>query len=396
LSLVPTSSYREVFADRLLAERQALSARWLERLISILPVDGRDVFPGETLLDHIPALMEQIAAYVRAPEDAEIGANAAVIAKAQELGLLRYRQQASVHQLLREYDILAAILEVFAADEATRPTLEPDVTECFAVMRRIGRAVRALMQTTVDTFLAEYTETIARQTEALESFNSMVSHELRNPLSAAQYAAELLLRAEPSHAADAHRRLPALIQRNVLKANELLLDLRNLSRVGPAAETPTIQTIELTSVAQEVARQLREMAAERAVTLRVAPGLVAAETDPARVELILMNLVSNGIKYADPAKEDRFVEMRPLPDGAPGVVVSDNGIGIPAEALPNVFERFVRAHAGRDRELGVDGTGLGLAIAQECAASMDARIEVQSVEGEGTTFAIRLAGGGRA
>jgi signal transduction histidine kinase len=272
LSLAPTSSYREVFADRLLAERQVLSARWLERLISILPVDSGDVFPGDTLLDHVPALMEQIAEYVRAPEDAEISANAAVIAKAQELGLLRYRQRASVHQLLREYDILAGILEAFAADETARLALVPDVAECFAVMRRLGRAVRTLMQTTVETFLAEYTETIARQTEALESFNSMVSHELRNPLSAAQYAAELLVRADAPHEAEAYRRLPALIRRNVQKANDLLLDLRNLSRVGPTAETPTLQAIDLGRVAHEVVRQLRDMAAERSVNLQVAPG----------------------------------------------------------------------------------------------------------------------------
>jgi signal transduction histidine kinase len=380
-----------VFADRLLAERQALSARWLDRLMSILPVDSAEVFPGDTLLDHIPALMEQIADYVRAPEEAEIGANAAVIAKAQELGLLRYRQRASVHQLLREYDILAGILEAFAAEETVRLALEPDVAEYFAVMRRISRAVRALMQTTVDTFLAEYTETIARQTEALESFNSMVSHELRNPLSAAQYAAELLVRADAPHEAETYRRLPALIRRNVQKANDLLLDLRNLSRVGPAAETPTLQALDLGRVAQEVVRQLREMAAERSVTLQIARGLPATHTDPARVELILMNLVSNGIKYADPAKDVRFVAIGPLPDGAHGLVVSDNGIGIPADALATVFDRFVRAHAERDQELGVDGTGLGLAIAQECAASMGASLEVQSVEGQGTTFTIRLS-----
>jgi signal transduction histidine kinase len=378
-----------VFAARLLAERHALAARWLERLSSLLAIDGHDVFPGDTLLDHIPALMEQIAEYVRAPEDAEIGANAGVIAKAQELGLLRYEQHASVHQLLREYDILAGILEAFAADQTERLTSEPG--ECLAVMRRIGRAVRTLMQTTVDTFLGEYTDTIARQTEALESFNSMVSHELRNPLSAAQYAAELLVRADAAHESEAYRRLPALIRRNVQKANDLLLDLRNLSRVGPSAESPTMQAIDLARVAQEVVRQLRDMAAERSVTLRIASGLSATHTDPARVELILMNLVSNGIKYADPAKHVRFVELGPLPDGAPGLVVSDNGIGIPAEALPTVFERFVRAHADRDRELGIDGTGLGLAIAQECAASMGALLDVQSVEGEGTTFTIRLA-----
>jgi hypothetical protein len=72
-----------------------------------------------------------VAAYLRAPAEEEIAANAAVIAKARELGLLRHAQDASVHQLLHEYEILSEILESFVTDETRRLDLQPTSPECF-------------------------------------------------------------------------------------------------------------------------------------------------------------------------------------------------------------------------------------------------------------------------
>src|SRR5439155_24249881 len=114
-----------------------------------LAVGSNGVFPSRDVLDHIPALIAEVAAYLRAPAAEEIAANAAVIGKARELGVLRHRQQASVHQLLREYDILGAILESFIAEEPERLALEPSSTACFEVLRRVTHAVRTLMRTTV-------------------------------------------------------------------------------------------------------------------------------------------------------------------------------------------------------------------------------------------------------
>src|SRR5713101_5978320 len=99
-------SYSDILSERIAAGQRGLAQDWLARLIQLLPVDVRDVFPSDKLLDHIPSIIEQIAVYVRAPEEEEFAANTVVIEKAQQLGRLRHSQQASVHQILREYALL--------------------------------------------------------------------------------------------------------------------------------------------------------------------------------------------------------------------------------------------------------------------------------------------------
>ena len=115
---------------------------WLERLNQLLAVDKRDVFPTHQLLDHIPELLREIASYLRAPADQEIAANTpSVMAKAAELGLMRFDQRASVHQLLREYQMLGEIVEVFFAREAAILGGRGDATAAVLVLspRAAGR-----------------------------------------------------------------------------------------------------------------------------------------------------------------------------------------------------------------------------------------------------------------
>jgi signal transduction histidine kinase len=106
-----------------------------------------------------------------------------------------------------------------------------------------------------------------------------------------------------------------------------------------------------------------------------------------------MNLISNAIKYSDPAKPDRFVRIESVSaerDDHVCIMVRDNGIGIPQENLSTVFRSFVRAHASRDSELGVRGSGLGLAIAAECTEAVGGSIRVESSVGEGTRFLVTV------
>src|SRR6185295_3911153 len=131
-----------------------------------VPADA--VFPSNQLLDHIPALIDEIAAYLRAPAADEIAANTAVMNKARELCILRHEQQASVHQLLREYEILGEILESFVFDETRRLGLVPTCDECFEVLQRLTRSSRILMRTTVDTFVGEYTAAIQERNERIK------------------------------------------------------------------------------------------------------------------------------------------------------------------------------------------------------------------------------------
>jgi signal transduction histidine kinase len=389
-----SAGYAERIADRMHQESHALASDWLARLDSLLAVEVDAIFPTTQLLDHIPLLVQHIADYLRAPADLEIAANTQVLEKAQELGQLRHAQRASVHQILREYDILADILEQFIAAESAG--LEADFatpSDGLGIMQRLGHAVRTLMQTTVDTFIVEYTGTISQQREKLESFNRMVTHELRNPLGTLRFAADLLNRPEIRGSNDAHDRVSRLIQRNVERTTELVRSLEHLAFAERPVDAPNQQRVNLAYVAHQVVRQLADMAAARGVELRVMPNLPEIVTESAQLELVLMNLLSNAIKYADQTKSLRYVEVTaaaPETTGHCTLCVRDNGIDIPEEKLAFIFTRFFRAHRERDEELGTDGTGLGLAISEEAVRILGGNIRVESKEGEGTAVYVTL------
>jgi signal transduction histidine kinase len=389
--MLSVGSFDEAVAARMRAQTTTLASRWLSRLTALLPVDANDVFPGERLLDHIPAVVAEIAEYIVAPEAEEIAANTAVIDKARELGLLRYEQQASLHQLLREYELLAEILETFVAEETFQLGPAPAL-EALRVTRRVGRAVRALMRVTVETFVAEYTKTLSDQQRKLESFRNMVSHELRNPIGALMFGARLL--ASPERQNDPMRAARALdaIERNAERLVVLINNLQRLSGDVLADDRPTEQLADIGLVAADVVRQLRQMAEARNVEIIVSDSLPTVVTDPARVELVLVNLISNAVKYSDPSKAARLIEIS-RGSSQPGwwsLTVSDNGLGIPAQAMPSIFERFTRAHAERDGELAADGSGLGLAIVKESVDALSGVIACQSTVGAGTVFELRV------
>jgi signal transduction histidine kinase len=389
----PTSPvFAETIAERLSAESATLALRWLERLNSILNVDRGKIFPTSDLLDHIPELIQEIAKYLVDPGVEELAGNSAVVSKARELGLLRHAQHASVHQLLREYHLLGGILESFLEDETDRLGAAAAPRDALIVAARISRALRVLQQTTIDTFIAEYTDRISEQQSRLEGFNRLVSHELRQPLGTLEFA----VRALQSPAVDDPARRPQLVgvvDRSVQRLIDLTRQLEQVARLHHDDQlAPGQQEVHLSVLAREVARQLREMAEHHGVEIRTADDLPVVVTDAARLELILMNLMANAIKYSDPAKPERFIEV--LQSGASDdgrtVCIRDNGIGVPKDDVGFIFQDFYRARPEMDEKLGIRGTGLGLAIVADCVHAIGGRITVASIEGEGTVFDLWL------
>lgn len=380
-----------VIAARLHAESRPLSLRWLERLNEILSVDRKDIFPSDELLDHIPLLVQQIAAYIGAPEVEELAANSAVVGKARELGMLRHAQKASVHQLLREYHLLGAILERFLREELDRLPAPPAPAQVLAVASRVSHALRVLQQTTIDTFIAEYTDQISAQQARLESFNRLVSHELRQPLGALQFAVRTL-RSPAGEPAERRARLLEIMERNAQHMVDLTAQLEGIARLRDVSGAPGAQEVDVGMLAKEVARQLRDMADHRGVEMRIADDLPVVITDMARLELILMNLVANAIKYSDPAKPSAWVEvfLSGASDDGRTICIRDNGLGVAAADVPFIFESFFRARPDADAGSEVKSAGLGLAIVAECVEAIGARISVASVEGEGTAFDLWL------
>ena len=390
---ISTDDYAGVVSLRIASESRALSMKWLSRLNELLNVQLNDVFPTDKLLDHIPILIDAIAQYLHAHADEEIAANAAVIDKARALGVLRHEQRASVHQVLREFEILSEILEAFVVSETDRLDLQPSASECFELQRRLTRSTRTLMRTTVETFISEYTTTIQEQNERLRTFNRMASHELRSPVGTLLFAGAVLntdaVRSDP------HRlnKVAATIRANAERLSWLIDNLQRLARLGEPLDVPNEQRVELTTIANEVARQLEDMAASRGVTIQVDPSLPALLIDPARLELVLLNLVSNAIKYCDESKAARLVAIEYHGDAAGAgcrISVRDNGLGIPEADQDAIFERFFRAHSHLDGQRGVTGTGLGLAIVAECVEALAGSIRCESTVGLGTTFFLTL------
>lgn len=395
MSVAIAEDFAGIVSQRVAAERHALAARWLQRLTDILTVQPNEVFPSAQLLDHIPTLIAEIAAYLRAPADEEIAANTLVIEKARELGTLRHQQQASVHQLLREYEILADILETFVAEETERLGLRPSPLECFELLRRLTRSSRIVMRATIDTFVGVYMTAIHERNERIKAFNQMASHELRSPLGTLLFAAAALDREDIRVDATRFPRIVSTIKSNLGRMTSLLDNLQRVSRLSDDIDGPNEQRIEVTTVALEVARQLEEMAASHRVRITVDADLPVVAGDPARLELALMNLVSNAIKYSDPKKAECLVEIAPaardgVPEGFCVIGVRDNGLGIDAADQPAIFDRFFRAHAHRDAELGVTGSGLGLAIAADCVRALGGTIDCESAVGEGSCFLITV------
>jgi two-component system phosphate regulon sensor histidine kinase PhoR len=121
---------------------------------------------------------------------------------------------------------------------------------------------------------------------------------------------------------------------------------------------------------------------EQTLAANAPAGLPNVSGDPDYIERAIYNLIDNAIKYTPPRGR---IEAAVRFDGARLIVsVSDNGIGIPAEDLPRIFERFYRVDKSRSREMG--GTGLGLAIVKHVALVHGGSVEVSSTPGQGSTF----------
>jgi signal transduction histidine kinase len=252
-------------------------------LTSLVPVAPQDIFPGEQLLGHAPTLIREIAVFLQAPEHASIAANAVVAARATELGQLRHAQHASIHQVLREHRMLRLVITEFIAKEIEARRLTPTPGELIDLMDRLDVAVEALLRTTIDTYLAEYTQAITQHTARLEGFNRMVTHELRQPIGTLQFALRRLAAEDVwTHRATRDRVLETA-ERNVMRMNDTLGKLLALSRTTGEADSALVRRIELSAMVHDVVDQLREMADDRGVEMRVDATLPAIETD-ARVE----------------------------------------------------------------------------------------------------------------
>jgi signal transduction histidine kinase len=175
------------------------------------------------------------------------------------------------------------------------------------------------------------------------------------------------------------------------RLGEIVDGLFALSRLD-AGEAPAERVkFDLGELAATTASQMSLLAEDKRVSVSCeSAGGVTVEGDRARLKQVVVNLLDNAIKYTPSGGQVRLAVRREA--GFAVLEVSDNGIGIPADALPPVFQRFFRVDSSRSREQG--GAGLGLSIVKSICSAHGAEVEVSSTPGQGSTFRIRqpLAG----
>ncbi len=213
-------------------------------------------------------------------------------------------------------------------------------------------------------------------------FTANVSHELKTPLTAISGMAEILkdgmVKAEdvPGFAQDIYKESQRLIA--------LVEDIIHLSRLDEGGDDLHRESTDMLALARKVAGRIEPLAKQAGVSLAVAGASFTVQGIPSVLEEMVYNLCDNAVKYNRPGGT---VTVSVSPGEKEGTVeVADTGIGIPAQDQQRVFERFYRVDKSHSKEIG--GTGLGLSIVKHGAALHDARVELDSILGQGT--AVRL------
>jgi signal transduction histidine kinase len=256
----------------------------------------------------------------------------------------------------------------------------------FGISRDVTPQIRA------EHALAEQALELSRQNEQLreldalkDEFIALVSHELRTPLTSIIGYVKLL-RDDRANGLDAEH-FAEVIERNAERLLRLVGDLLFLSQVQSGRLTVEFREADLADIAFQAVQEIRPEAERKRIDLVLAAtGVRCGAVDPLRIAQLLGNMLSNAVKFTPPGGH---VEVRVDRDGDEAVLtVSDTGLGIPAADRERIFERFFRTASATEHV--IPGTGLGLTISKAIVEAHGGSIAVDSTEGQGATFTVRL------
>ncbi len=222
--------------------------------------------------------------------------------------------------------------------------------------------------------------------QARSEFVSNVSHELKTPLTSMKVLADSL-NGQENVPVELYQEFMKDIASEIDRETVIINDLLTLVKMDKTGSVLNISTVNINELVEKTLKRLSPIAEKAGVELVLEsfrPAMV--EMDEVKFTLAISNLIENGIKYNNPSgwvhvslnADHQYCYIR----------VEDNGLGIPADSIEHIFERFYRVDKSHSREIG--GSGLGLAITQQAILMHHGEIKAYSVEGEGTTFNVRL------
>ena len=362
-------------------EIEPILARWLETLSDAPPDES---FPDELvesygdlarlILEHSLPGHSQASA-----SDDELDRLLASVAR----GNRRTRQ--SISSTLSRFrrltrSVVSHLADAGQVSEDAEEVLRAAISVDDMLDRSLHRLVRVLEQSAMR---AEQ-----ERSTAMRAIMEVLSHELDNRLGAARTATDMLTSSRVELGQGDLERIGELVQSSLEAAMKTVDDVEALVGSWGAASSSSVsdRRILLPVLLRKIVDELEPSAREEGVDLRLVGDQVQEAVDAPRLRLILFNLVSNGIKYRDATKDDRWVRIvSDVPDdGRLRIRVEDNGIGIDPADHDKVF-RF-RARVSDE----LDGSGLGLAIAYEAVEQLGGKLTVESEPGEGSTFTVVL------
>ena len=210
-------------------------------------------------------------------------------------------------------------------------------------------------------------------------FVANASHELRTPLTVIGGFAETLL--DESLPNEQRQQFARTVLANTQRMQRIVDDLLDLSRIESGGWKPNPSRVNVRALASEALAAAEERRPDKPVTLDldIAPDATSVWADPTALRQLLANLVDNAVRHTNEGSVTVFSKRT---QSGIAIGVSDTGIGIPADHLPRIFERFYRVDAGRSRSEG--GTGLGLAIVKHLVEGHGGRVRAESTVGRGT------------
>jgi signal transduction histidine kinase/CheY-like chemotaxis protein len=272
------------------------------------------------------------------------------------------------------------VLNVSRADES-RPFNEADV-ELLSVLG--SQAAVAIDNARMFREIQDAYQRLAELDHLKSEFISIAAHELRSPLAVVLAYAALL---EEEATGPVREHLGQVVQA-AMQLKSIIDEMVSLRRIDTGEAQVSIASLDLGSAVANVLAELRLLADRKCqvVTVSLPPDLPRVRADPQVLQLILSSLLSNAIKFS-PERGEIHVSASSA-SGRVAIAVRDTGVGIPAEELKRIFERFYQVEDSLRRKHG--GIGLGLAIAREMAELIDGSIAVESKVGRGSTFTLTL------
>ena len=311
-------------------------------------------------------------------------------------GLVIHSNPAASQMLSRSMEPTTSFQDLFAEDAAFDQILTLKRPQYLETQKTVG-------ERELELFMAPYSADQApggvmvvihdvteqrRSEQARREFVANVSHELRTPLTNIKSYAETVIAAGDELPPELHNNFMGVIVSEADRMTRIVQDLLTLSKIDYGKMEMNVSRFSFSKAVRSVyeAVALNAESHGHTLTFSCEENMPDVDGDRERIEQVIMNIVSNAIKYTP---DGGRIAITAATSGRNVFVrISDNGIGIPEKDLPRLFERFYRVDKARSRESG--GTGLGLSIAKEILNQHKGDIRIESVYGEGTDVTITL------